>query len=77
MTWRELLESPAFWATLLPVMSALATALRPDVVHVNDWHAATTLAHLRPGPAFGRSPADPHFDPFWARLDEALARYAC
>jgi predicted TIM-barrel fold metal-dependent hydrolase len=26
---------------------------------------------LRPGPAFGRSPADPHFDPFWARVDEA------
>lgn len=26
---------------------------------------------LRPGPAYGRSPADPHFDPFWARLDEA------
>ena len=26
---------------------------------------------LRPGPAFGRSPADPHFDPFWARLNEA------
>lgn len=29
------------------------------------------LVHLRPGPAFGRSPGDPHFDPFWARLDEA------
>jgi predicted TIM-barrel fold metal-dependent hydrolase len=26
---------------------------------------------VRPGPAFGRSPADPHFDPFWARVDEA------
>jgi len=26
---------------------------------------------LRPGPAFGRSPADPHFDPFWARVNEA------
>jgi predicted TIM-barrel fold metal-dependent hydrolase len=26
---------------------------------------------LRPGPAFGRSPADPHFDPFWARINEA------
>ena len=26
---------------------------------------------LRPGPAFGRSPADPCFDPFWARVDEA------
>jgi len=28
---------------------------------------------LRPGPAYGRSPADPHFDPFWARIDEAGA----
>ena len=26
---------------------------------------------IRPGPAYGRSPADPHFDPFWARVDEA------
>src|SRR5438552_14272407 len=26
---------------------------------------------LKAGPAFGRSPADPYFDPFWARLDEA------
>jgi len=27
--------------------------------------------HLNPGPAYGRSPADPHFDPFWARVQEA------
>ncbi len=26
---------------------------------------------LRPGPAAGRSPADPYFDPFWSRLNEA------
>jgi predicted TIM-barrel fold metal-dependent hydrolase len=26
---------------------------------------------LRAGPAYGRSPADPSFDPFWARVDEA------
>jgi predicted TIM-barrel fold metal-dependent hydrolase len=26
---------------------------------------------LRPGPAFGRSPADPHFDRFWSILNEA------
>jgi len=26
---------------------------------------------LRPGPAGGRSPADPHFDPFWSRVNEA------
>ena len=26
---------------------------------------------LRPGPAYGRSPADPLWDPFWSRLEEA------
>ena len=26
---------------------------------------------LRPGPVYGRSPADPHYDPFWARAQEA------
>lgn len=26
---------------------------------------------LRPGPAFGRSPADPYFDPVWSRIEEA------
>ncbi len=34
------------------------------------------VVHLRPGPAFGRSPADPHFDPFWARIDEARVAVA-
>ena len=30
------------------------------------------LIHLRPGPTgSGRSPADPYYDPFWARLNEA------
>lgn len=30
------------------------------------------LVHLRPGPArYGMSPADPTFDPFWARVEEA------
>ena len=27
--------------------------------------------HLRPGPQAGRCPADPVFDPFWSRVDEA------
>ena len=27
--------------------------------------------HLQCGPHGGRSPADPHFDPFWARVNEA------
>jgi predicted TIM-barrel fold metal-dependent hydrolase len=35
------------------------------------------LVSLRPGPAGGRSPADPVWDPFWSRLNEAgaLAAY--
>jgi len=28
---------------------------------------------LAPGPAYGRSPGDPYFDPFWARVNEANA----
>lgn len=38
-----------------------------------DWvlKQGARLITLRPGPAFGRSPADPHFDPFWARVNEA------
>ena len=29
------------------------------------------LVHLNTGPIDGRSPADPYFDPFWARVQEA------
>lgn len=29
------------------------------------------MVDLRPGPVYGRSPADPHLDPFWARCAEA------
>ena len=29
------------------------------------------MLSLRPGPAFGRSPADPYFDPVWSRIEEA------
>ncbi|HET6965131.1 MAG TPA: amidohydrolase family protein [Acidimicrobiales bacterium] len=34
--------------------------------------AGARLVHLRPGPiGNGRSPADPWYDPFWARINEA------
>lgn len=38
-----------------------------------DWllGQGTRVVGMRPGPAYGRSPADPYFDPFWARVDEA------
>ena len=29
--------------------------------------------YLAAGPAYGRSPGDPYFDPFWARINEAKA----
>ena len=29
------------------------------------------LITMAAGPAYGRAPADPYFDPFWARVDEA------
>jgi predicted TIM-barrel fold metal-dependent hydrolase len=31
---------------------------------------------LPAGPAYGRSPGDPYFDPFWARINEAKAHVA-
>jgi predicted TIM-barrel fold metal-dependent hydrolase len=32
---------------------------------------------IRPGPAFGRSPAEPYFDPFWARVNDAELLVTC
>jgi predicted TIM-barrel fold metal-dependent hydrolase len=34
-------------------------------------HRGAKVIALRPGAAYGRSPADPVWDPFWARLEEA------
>jgi predicted TIM-barrel fold metal-dependent hydrolase len=31
----------------------------------------TKVVLMRPGPLYGRSPADPYFDPFWNRVQEA------
>lgn len=33
--------------------------------------AGARAINLRPGHAYGRSPGDPYFDPFWARINEA------
>jgi predicted TIM-barrel fold metal-dependent hydrolase len=43
-----------------------------------DWVLAqgARMINLQPGPAYGRSPFDPYFDPFWARINEAEARVA-
>ncbi len=35
--------------------------------------AGAKFIYLAAGPAYGRSPGDPYFDPFWARINEAKA----
>jgi predicted TIM-barrel fold metal-dependent hydrolase len=35
--------------------------------------AGAKFIYLPPGPMYGRSPGDPYFDPFWARVNEAKA----
>ena len=51
----------------IPVLDPEAATIELD--HVLEQGAK--LVVLRPGPANGRSPADPAWDPFWARLQEA------
>lgn len=36
-------------------------------------NAGARFIYLPPGPMYGRSPGDPYFDPFWARVNEAKA----
>jgi predicted TIM-barrel fold metal-dependent hydrolase len=38
--------------------------------------AGARFIMLPAGPAYGRSPGDPYFDPFWARINEARATVA-
>ena len=43
-----------------------------------DWvlDRGARIVTLCPGPAAGRSPSDPYFDPFWARVNEARVTVA-
>lgn len=54
----------------VPLMSLLDVEM---AVKQLDWalDRGARVVHLRPGPVNGRSPADPIFDPFWARVNEA------
>lgn len=54
----------------VPLLSLLDVEL---AVQELEWvmGRGARVIHLRPGPQGGRSPADPCFDPFWARVSEA------
>jgi predicted TIM-barrel fold metal-dependent hydrolase len=53
-----------------PILSLLDVN---EAVKDLEWVLANgaPMITIRIGPACGRSPADPHFDPFWARVNEA------
>jgi predicted TIM-barrel fold metal-dependent hydrolase len=54
----------------VPLISLLDVGLAcRELTRVLDRGAR--LIHLSAGPVAGRSPADPHFDPFWAIVNEA------
>ncbi len=61
------------WQQRLYAAPLLSLLDRERAVAELDWALAkgARVVALRPGPAFGRSPADPWFDPFWARVNEA------
>jgi predicted TIM-barrel fold metal-dependent hydrolase len=58
------------YATALMSLRDLDMAVK-EVEHVLDRGARVVL--FPTGPAYGRSPGDPYFDPIWARLNEAHA----
>ena len=51
----------------IPVLDPVAATAELDAV----LEQGARMVVLRPGPANGRSPADPSWDPFWGRLQEA------
>jgi predicted TIM-barrel fold metal-dependent hydrolase len=65
--WGFAYQNRIYAAPLIPLLDPELAAREVD--HVLSRGAR--LIALRPGPANGRSPADPAWDPFWARINEA------
>jgi predicted TIM-barrel fold metal-dependent hydrolase len=63
--YKDRLYAPPY----IPVLDPELAAKELDFV----LNKGARLVSIRPGPAAGRSPADPVWDPFWARLNEAGA----
>ena len=71
--WGYNFEGRIIGAPYIPMLDPVLAAQELDVVLAKGAKAIS----LRPGPANGRSPADPSWDPFWARVNESgiLAAY--
>jgi predicted TIM-barrel fold metal-dependent hydrolase len=65
--WGYAFEERIFAAPLLSLLDLSQALAELDRVLA----AGARLVHLKSGPVYGRSPGDPVFDPFWARVAEA------
>lgn len=66
--WGYAYDDRIFAVPLLSLLDVDAAVAELERVLANG----ARMVHLRPGPTgTGKSPADPHYDPFWARINEA------
>jgi predicted TIM-barrel fold metal-dependent hydrolase len=65
--WGFAYRDRIYAAPHIPVLDPSLAAAELDFV----LERGAKIISLRPGPANGRSPADPVWDPFWARVNEA------
>ena len=65
--WGFVYRDRLYAAPAIPVLDPVLATEELDRVLA----PGARLITLRPGPANGRSPADPSWDPFWARVQEA------
>jgi predicted TIM-barrel fold metal-dependent hydrolase len=65
--WGYAYRDRLYAAPAIPVLDPILATEELDRVLARG----ARLITLRPGPANGRSPADPSWDPFWARVQEA------
>ncbi len=71
--WGYAYDNRLYAPPYIPMLDPELAAQELDVVLARG----AKVVSLRPGPANGRSPADPIWDPFWARMNEShtLAAY--
>ncbi len=65
-----------YGAPFIPMLDPQLACAELDAVLARD----AKVVVMRPGPAGGRSPADPAWDPYWSRIEEAgvvAAYHAC
>jgi predicted TIM-barrel fold metal-dependent hydrolase len=68
-TWGFAREGRIFMSPVISMRDVEKVCAQLDWIFERGGRAVS----ICPGPAYGRSPGDPHFDPMWARIEEAGA----